>query len=88
MSIELRALWYDAKGDWTRAHALVQDETTPIAARVHAYLHRKEGDEWNARYWYRAGGSKPFTGSLEQEFSHLVSELTGVVRHHLRAVSQ
>jgi hypothetical protein len=43
---------------------------------VHAYLHRKEGDESNARYWYRTA-DKPFpTGqSLEAEWRALVEQL-------------
>src|SRR4030088_2009151 len=53
MSPPLQGLWWDAKGDWQRAHACVQDESSADAALVHAYLHRKEGDAGNAAYWYR-----------------------------------
>ena len=49
----LAALWWAAKGDWDRAHRIVQDEGSAEAAWVHAYLHRVEGDLPNARYWYR-----------------------------------
>ena len=52
----LQALWWDAKGNWRRAHAIAQEIETPDAAWVHAYLHRKEGDDWNAGYWYRRSG--------------------------------
>lgn len=45
-----------------------------MAAAVHAYLHRKEGDIWNANYWYRTAGRKPFAGSLEEEWQALVDE--------------
>jgi hypothetical protein len=46
------------------------------AARIHAYLHRKEGDEWNSRYWYRrAGTSYPENMSLAQEWEYLVDML-------------
>jgi hypothetical protein len=48
----LAALWHDRKGDWARAHQLVQDDDGREAAWVHAYLHRKEGDHGNAGYWY------------------------------------
>ena len=44
----LAALWWAAKGQWDEAHRIVQDESTRDAAWVHAYLHRKEGDAWNA----------------------------------------
>lgn len=74
-SIPLQALWWDAKGNWDRAHRLVQNEETQEAARVHAYLHRKEGDEWNAGYWYRRSGESFFRGSLEEEWEFLVKRL-------------
>ena len=65
----LQALWQDAHGEWERAHVLVQDDSSKEAAWVHAYLHRREGDESNAGYWYaRAGKPKPAAGtSLEEE---------------------
>ena len=44
-------------GDWTGAHAIVQqDETDPTFCWVHAVLHKIEGDAANARYWYRLSG--------------------------------
>ena len=36
-------------------------------SRVHAYLHRKEGDLSNARYWYRRSGKPESKLSLSQE---------------------
>ena len=48
ISNALQALWYDAKGDWDKAHELAQQQPDPIGAWVHAYLHRVEGDESNA----------------------------------------
>jgi hypothetical protein len=51
----LQALWWDARGEWERAHALAQiNEGDPRSAWVHAYLHRKEGDLSNAAYWRRS----------------------------------
>jgi hypothetical protein len=44
----LKSLWYDAKGDWNKAHDFVDQLAGADAAWVHAYLHRKEGDLWNA----------------------------------------
>jgi hypothetical protein len=68
----LKSLWHDAKGDWHKAHAQVDHLDDPDAARVHAYLHRKEGDLSNAGYWYRkAGQSRPIV-SLEEEWEELV----------------
>ena len=74
----LRALWHDAKGDWHRAHEIVQQLDDAAAARVHAYLHRKEGDDWNSRYWRRrAGTTLPEGMSIEAEWQALVRELLG-----------
>jgi hypothetical protein len=69
----LRALWWDAKGDWAQAHHCVDDESGKDAARVHAYLHRKEGDASNAGYWYRAAGASLFKDSLDAEWAELVT---------------
>lgn len=54
----LLALWFDGKGDWEKAHNLVDQANDKASMRVHAYLHRKEGDLWNADYWYRKAGEK------------------------------
>ncbi|UCC55639.1 MAG: hypothetical protein JSU75_09810 [Gammaproteobacteria bacterium] len=64
----LQALWYDARGEWDMAHEIVQRLDDAGAARIHAYLHRKEGDDWNSRYWHRRAGSVfPEGMSLEEE---------------------
>ena len=71
----LEALWYDGKGDWEAAHDIAQAVLSPTGSWVHAYLHRKEGDDGNAAYWYRQAG-KPFPRiSLEQEWQGMVTEL-------------
>jgi hypothetical protein len=73
LSLILKSLWYDAKGDWKKAHDLVDQLPGTDAARVHAYLHRKEGDIWNADYWYaKAKKTRPAI-SLEAEWESLVS---------------
>jgi hypothetical protein len=41
------------KGEWDRAHRLVQDLDDATAAWIHGVLHKIEGDEANAQYWYR-----------------------------------
>lgn len=71
----LRAMWYDLNGNWDRAHTITQEIEGKTAARVHAYLHRKEGDQWNAEYWYRRAGVKPFTGGLDEEAEEILKEL-------------
>ena len=75
VSPPLAALWWAAKGDWTRAHVIVQDEAGVDAAWVHAYLHRVEGDLGNAGYWYRRAGKPVASGPLEAEWDGVVSTL-------------
>lgn len=58
ISVYLKALWYDVKGEWGKAHLLIQDMDDNNAAWIHAYLHRKEGDNGNASYWYRKAGKR------------------------------
>lgn len=78
VSVYLQALWYEAKGDWDKAHVLIQDLPDKDAAWIHAYLHRKEGDTWNADYWYsRAGRQRPAT-SLQEEWENIVTALLQV----------
>lgn len=62
-------------GDWNGAHRLVQDDSSPEAAWVHAHLHRVEGDLSNAGYWYRRAGRPEATGSLEEERRELIRSL-------------
>lgn len=71
----LAALWWDAKGEWTRAHGLVDSLESPEGMAVHAYLHRKEGKDWNAEYWYRRAGKNFYRPSLQAEWEVLVSGL-------------
>ncbi|MBI2498277.1 MAG: hypothetical protein HYV75_10340 [Opitutae bacterium] len=71
----LRALWHDARGDWDEAHALAQAAGGTDGAWVHAYLHRKEGDEANAGYWYRRAGRTAATGELRAEWETIARTL-------------
>ena len=75
MSIYAEALWWDAKGDWARAHAAVNDLEDGKGCWVHAYLHRKEGDISNADYWYRRAGRSRPSVSLQDEWTSIVMEL-------------
>ena len=72
LNIYLQALWFDGKGDWHKAHDLVNELSSKEAARVHAYLHRKEGDLGNADYWYRRAGSTRPVIPLDEEWKSLV----------------
>jgi hypothetical protein len=71
----LQALWHERHGDWTRAHEITQDIDSGDASWVHAYLHRREGDLANARYWYTHAGKRPETGRLDKEWRTIVETL-------------
>jgi len=72
---ELQAMWYEAKGNWDKAHMIVQYLPGSNAAWVHAYLHRKEPDEWNAAYWYSRAGRKMPDVSFKEEWEVITAEL-------------
>jgi hypothetical protein len=74
--LALQALWWAGKGDWDRAHRCAQQrEGDPDCDLVHAYLHRKQGDTANARYWYRRVGESLPTLSLNEEWKAIVTRL-------------
>jgi hypothetical protein len=72
----LTCLWYDAKGNWEKAHAIADGKHSIDHYRIHAYLHRKEGDPWNAKYWYQKAGEVMPHVSLENEWNFLVEKYT------------
>jgi hypothetical protein len=73
----LQALWHEAKGDWDRAHGIVQDDPSAEGAWVHAYLHRAEADLSNAGYWYRRAGRPASKAPLREEWRAIVETLLG-----------
>ena len=75
LEASLIGLWWDAKGDWDQAHKCVDHLEDQRGMRVHAYLHRKEGDLGNAAYWYRQVGRNVPDLTLEAEHDLLVKEL-------------
>lgn len=70
-------LWRGLKGEWGLAHGLVQDLDSAEAAWVHAWLHRIEGDDWNAGYWYRRAGREPASGDTDEEGRAIAAALLG-----------
>ena len=72
MSPELRALALDRAGRWQEAHDLADKAGTPETQRVHGYLHRKNGELSNARYWYEQLGETMLDGPPDEEWSALV----------------
>ena len=74
ISLAAQALWWDAKGNWQKAHECAQEQDDETGAWVHAYLHRKEGSSSNADYWYQRSGDYRQT-TLEAEWKTLVEAL-------------
>jgi hypothetical protein len=77
LAAPLAALWWDAKGDWARAHGLVDELETPDGMAVHAYLHRKGGEASNADYWYQRAGRGFYREKFEDEWAALAEGLPG-----------
>jgi hypothetical protein len=75
VSPSLVALWHDAKGDWAKAHGTAQDVEDDTGAWVHAYLHRKEGDDSNAAYWYQRAGKPVARDALTTEWERIATAL-------------
>lgn len=70
----MEALWHDGKGNWEKAHEIAQAKNTPSHSLLHAYLHRKEGDQSNARYWYNRAGRPVPSSTLAEEWESLAKE--------------
>ena len=74
----LQAMWYERKGDWDKAHSIVQQIPSSEASWVHAYLHRREGDLGNASYWYGRSGREAARGDLDSEWRIICVSLLGL----------
>lgn len=75
LSLALAGLWWDAKGNWKRAHESAQQDEGRAGSWVHAYLHRKEGDFSNAGYWYNRAGKPRSQSPLDQEWIEIAKAL-------------
>jgi hypothetical protein len=75
LTLALTGLWWDAKGDWSRAHESAQQDDGPDGAWVHAYLHRKEGDVSNASYWYSRARKRSSSLPLNEEWQQIAAAL-------------
>ena len=71
----LRAMWHDARGDWTAAHETAQELKDAVGSWIHAYLHRKEGDFGNAAYWYDRAGKPEYRAPFEDEWNEIATAL-------------
>lgn len=73
----LAGLWWDANGDRMRAHESAQQDESPDGSWVHAYLHRKEGDQGNAANWYGRAEKPVCREHLDVEWVGIVKALMG-----------
>ena len=55
----LQAIEHLEAGAWQPAHAIVQQQKSPLAAWLHGIVHILEGDLTNAQGWYRRA-ARPF----------------------------
>nr|WP_256478348.1 hypothetical protein [Notoacmeibacter sp. MSK16QG-6] len=62
---------------WEEAHDIAQaHEGDALFDQLHAIVHRIEGDEWNANYWYRRAGLKMPDTSVADEVNALRQNLS------------
>ena len=80
LSFALAGLWWDAKGNWTKAHESAQQDEGPAGSWVHAYLHRKGGDASNAAYWYGEASRPKSTASFDDEWQEITKSLLAASR--------
>jgi hypothetical protein len=67
----IKALDLVREGHWDESHKVVQPYSDELSCLIHAYLHRVEGDQGNARYWYGRAGDKMPNNSLADEMNRL-----------------
>ena len=80
------ALTHLERGDWRAAHEIVQqDEDDSLACWAHGIVHLMEGDNGNARYWYRrAGRAFPAAADPATEIKALAATLPPASRRRRR----
>lgn len=65
----LRAGYFRPGQEMENAHQISQDhEGSPLFDWVHALVHRIEGDDANAAYWYRRAGKTRHSGTVKEEW--------------------
>ncbi len=76
-------LWLYAD-DLHRSHEVSQSIETPVGSLWHGIMHRREGDFWNSKYWFRRAGSNhplvamnpaDFVDQVEQTYKNNPPEL-------------
>ncbi len=60
---------FQPSAEMEQAHDICQEhEGSPLYDWVHALVHRIEGDDANAAYWYRRAGRSRHPGSIAEEW--------------------
>jgi hypothetical protein len=73
---QLKAGGYHTGPGWDAAHDICQaHEGEAVFDRIHALIHRIEGDTANAGYWYRRAGVSPFTGGFAEEAAAIRADM-------------
>ncbi len=62
------AIWLLA-GELDRSHDVSQSLTSAEGSYWHGMMHRREGDFWNAKYWFRKVGKHPVFEQLAGEIA-------------------
>jgi hypothetical protein len=65
------------------AHDLVQDATDADGALLHAVVHRREPDFWNARYWFRQAADHPAYRRLTPRLGEWITPATAALAKRL-----
>jgi hypothetical protein len=58
------ALWLYVD-DLDRSHEISQNIKSPLGGLWHGIMHRREGDFWNSKYWFRRAGGTRALGSMD-----------------------
>ncbi len=58
------------RSGWEKAHQICQsNEGDQLSDWIHALIHRIEGDDANAGYWYRRACKARHLGTIEEEWA-------------------
>lgn len=66
----LSALWL-RHGFLDESHRLSQRVDSAEGSYWHGLMHRREGDFWNSKYWFRRAGVHPIHGALQEAASQI-----------------
>jgi Flp pilus assembly protein TadD len=76
------AVAYLQRGDWQKAHELVDDDGSPLGCWAHGIVHLLEGDVANARYWFQhAQRAVPRASEVKDEIAALAEAATRAPAH-------